>query len=156
MAGKRVAFDITGIREVKRALAVDAKGVQAAADRAIANVTNDIFNRADQLVPLDESPLRTSGHIKIDRGQYGIELQIVYGGAAESYAIVQHERMDFWHPPKPPSKQKSGGRQGTGPGPDPATGRGPKYLERPFLEETKNLRQKIVAQVRAEFFGGAA
>lgn len=148
------SIDITGIREVKRALAIDAEGVQKAADRAITNITNDIFTRADQLVPVDESPLRTSGHISIDRSSRGVELGIVYGGAAAPYAIVQHEAMDFWHPPKPPSKQKSGGRQGTGPGPDPQTGRGPKYLERPFLEETKNLRQKIIAQIRAEYFGG--
>lgn len=152
MASK--GFDISGIREVKRALAIDAKGVQAAADKAITNITNDIFVRADQLVPVDESPLRTSGHIQVSRTSTGIELSIVYGGASAPYAIVQHENLDFWHPPKPPSKSKVGGRQGSGPGPDPQTGRGAKYLERPFLEQTKNLRQKIVAQIRAEFFGG--
>lgn len=150
-------FDIRGIPEVKQALMVNGRKVSAAVDRAVVSVANDILNKADQRVPVDEGILRSSGFLDIKRGGGpvggGLVITIGYGGAASEYAIVQHERVDFWHPPKPPAKSKVGGRQGTGPGPD-SSGRGAKYLERPFLEETADLNEKIVRHIRAEFFGG--
>lgn len=147
-------FDIRGIPEVKQRLMLEKEKVERAVNRAIVSVANDIFNRADQLVPVDEGILRSSGRLDVKPKQAGIEVTITYGGASIPYAIVQHERLDFWHPPKPPGKSKVGGRQGTGPGPDPSTGRGPKYLERPFLEEAGKLQETILKHVRAEFFGG--
>lgn len=147
-------FDIRGIPEVKQRLMVEKEKVERAVNRAMVSVANDIFNRADQLVPVDEGILRSSGRLDVKPKQAGIEITITYGGASASYAIVQHERLDFWHPPKPPGKSKVGGRQGTGPGPDSSTGRGPKYLERPFLEEAGKLQETILKHVRAEFFGG--
>lgn len=147
-------FDIRGIPEVKQRLMLEKEKVERAVNRAIVSVANDIFNRADQLVPVDEGILRSSGRLDVKPKQAGIEITITYGGASIPYAIVQHERLDFWHPPKPPGKSKVGGRQGTGPGPDPSTGRGPKYLERPFLEEAGKLQETILKHVRAEFFGG--
>lgn len=147
-------FNIQGIPEVKQRLMLEKEKVERAVNRAIVSVANDIFNRADQLVPVDEGILRSSGRLDVKPKQSGIEITITYGGASTPYAIVQHERLDFWHPPKPPGKSKVGGRQGTGPGPDPSTGRGPKYLERPFLEEAGKLQETILKHVRAEFFGG--
>jgi hypothetical protein len=152
-------FNIRGIPEVKRALETHAMKASAAVDRAVVSAANDIFNDADQLVPIDEGVLRSSGRLDVQRnigGLAGMTVTISYGGAAKEYAIVQHERLDFWHPPKPPGKSKVGGRQGTGPGPDPSTGRGPKYLERPFLAKAPLLPEVIVKHIRAEFFGGGA
>lgn len=148
-------MDIRGIPEVKRALAIDSARVEGAIKRAMGDLMNEVFTKADQLVPVDEGNLRTSGHILTSQGPNGEStITIAYGGAAAPYAAVQHERLDYWHPPKPPGKSKVGKRQGTGPGADPSTGRGAKYLERPFLEVTGNLKQKLIRLIRAEFHGG--
>lgn len=145
--------DITGIEELKRALAHDTGAIRDSVSRAIVAIANDISNKADQLVPVDEGVLRSSRNLKVTKNTKGVDVAITYGGAAAPYAIVQHERLDFWHPPKPPGKSKVGNRQGTGPVP-PGAGRGPKYLEHPFLQETADFADKIVRHVRAEFYGG--
>ena len=48
--------------------------------------------------PVDVGTLRASGHVlkPIMEGRK-ISIDLVYGGAAEDYAVVQHEALDFHH-----------------------------------------------------------
>jgi len=50
-------------------------------------------------VPVEHGTLRASGFVDQPK-QKGRNISVVlsYGGAAEDYAIVQHERLDFNHP----------------------------------------------------------
>lgn len=144
---------ITGIPEVQAGIKQYGDKMYAAAARALYAAGNDVARQADSLVPVDTGILRGSQDVKRQKNATtkNASVTITYGGPANKYAIVQHERLDFWHPPKPPGKSVVGGRQGTGPGPDPNTGRGPKYLEKPFMEETGAWPGRLVTRIRAEF-----
>ncbi len=77
-------------------------------------------------VPVDTGTLKNSGFVEqpvIDEGL--IQVTLGYGGAAEDYAVVQHERLDYHH----------------------AVG-GPKYLERPVLNAAKSLTDHIAERLR--------
>lgn len=147
----KIKVDVASLREVQNAIQVDAEGVGLAARAGLRQVSEDILNEADQLVPFDEGTLASSR--ALDEKKYGDKytVEVGYGNSSAPYALVQHERLDFYHPPKPPNKSKVGGRQGTGPGPDPVTGRGPKYLEKPFKKYTQNIEQTLVAYIRAHY-----
>lgn len=80
-------------------------------------------------VPVDLGILRASGHVlppvEEDRRT---KVQLVFGGAAKAYAIVQHERLDFKH----------------------TTG-GPKYLERPLMAAYGRIRAALIAAAQRGF-----
>ena len=137
--------------EIRRALVADAEGVSLALRAGLKNMAEDISNASEQLVPVDENILRTSRTLEESNTGTTYKVEVGYGNSATPYALVQHERLDFWHPPKPPNKSKVGGRQGTAPGIDPATGRGPKYLERPFKQYTANFTETLTAYVRKHY-----
>ena len=49
-------------------------------------------------VPVDTGVLRASGRVaELERKGRHISVTLSYGGAAEAYAIVQHERLDYFH-----------------------------------------------------------
>ena len=137
--------------EIRRGLLADAEGVSLALRAGLKNMAEDISNESEQLVPVDEGILRTSRSIDETNIGTTYQIEVGYGNSATPYALVQHERLDFWHPPKPPAKSKVGGRQGTAPGIDPTTGRGPKYLERPFKKYTANFAETLTAYVRKHY-----
>ena len=117
MASGPIRHDLTGIQEVFNefsALKIDA---ELAMLRAVETAIVDIAGHADEMVPRDEGELRASQDIiRPKRRGDTIEASISYGGPSAQYALVQHENMKLWHPPKPPGKQKSAGhRQGQGP-----------------------------------------
>ena len=77
-------------------------------------------------VPVDTGVLRASGVVgtpTVDRD--GAEVRMGYGGAAEGYAVIQHEMMDYKH----------------------AVG-GPKYLERPLLEAAKGMAARLAQALK--------
>lgn len=81
----------------------------------------------DQYAPVDVGVLRSSGFV--DLPEYSgthVSVQIGYGGAAEDYALVQHERLDFHH----------------------TVGQA-KYLERPMLEAENGLEARLAADIRS-------
>ena len=109
--------EISGIEEVLRNL--QGYGIRAdqAIDVALNAAINDIAGRADELVPIDEGILAGSQDIQgPSRRGKTFTATISYGGPAEAYALVQHERLDYKH---------RGGRQA-------------KYLEQPFVEEVSS------------------
>ena len=152
MASGPIRHDLTGIQEVFNefsALKIDA---ELAMLRAVDTAMVDIAGHADEMVPRDEGELRASQDIiRPKRRGDTIEASISYGGPSAQYALVQHENMKLWHPPKPPGKQKSAGhRQGQGPtAPGNRTVGGPKYLEYPFDQETQNWPEGFVSRLVA-------
>lgn len=148
---RRDAVSLDGIKEVQRALKANGPEMTKAVRQAVTAAVFDIAKEANQLVPVDTGNLRSTQNVEVKPvGAYGVEGTISYGDTAAPYAIVQHEGLDLWHPPKPPGKTKVGGRSGTGPV-EPGTGRGPKYLEYPYLQETGDWPNKLVKRIRALF-----
>ncbi len=144
------AIRIEGIDDVLAAINRGEKAVVKAAKIAVTEVATDVARRADELVPFDEGTLRNSQIVDLPTtARSRIEATIAYGGPAAPYAVVQHEDVTLWHPPKPPGKSKVGKRQGTGPV-EPGGGRGPKYLEHPLLEKEKTFGDEIVKAVKRE------
>lgn len=150
--GFTIKIDPRAIDEIGRAIDAHTERIEQACQSGLYKLATQIVEESEQLVPRDEGTLARSRTVNETRiGQY--EVEIGYGGASAPYALIQHERLDFWHPPKPPNKSKVGGRQGTGPGIDRSTGRGPKYLERPFKKYTKNINATLLAYVRQAYKG---
>ena len=147
----KIKIDVGSLREVQQALAVDAEGVGRAAKAGVRQMGEDILNEADQMVPFDTGALASSRAMKETHYGDKYTVEVGYGNSSAPYALVQHERLDFFHPPKPPNKSKVGGRQGTGPGADPVTGRGPKFLETPFKKYTKDVSQTLAGYIRAHY-----
>lgn len=142
-----IKLDPRSITEVAKAIDAKVEGIDLACQAGLYQLATKIVEESEALVPVDEGTLRRSRVVDESRvGDY--QITIGYGNDAARYALVQHERLDFWHPPKPPGKSKVGGRQGSGPGVDPSTGRGPKYLERPFKKYTKNIERTMLAFIR--------
>lgn len=147
----KIKIDMASMKEVQDAIRVDAEGVARAARAGLDQFGEDILNEADQRVPFDEGIL--AGSRAVNKRHYGDKytVELGYGNSSVRYALVQHERLDFYHPPKPPNKSKVGGRSGTGPGPDPVTGRGPKYLEIPFKKFTQNISETLAGYIRSHY-----
>lgn len=156
MASRKSTIKISsrGIPEVRQALKVDFEGVTLACRQGMYEAAERILGEAKDVIPFDTGAL--SGTATQTESLVGnrYEVEIGFGGPDAPYALVQHERLDFWHPPKPPGKSKVGKRQGTGPGADPQTGRGPKYLERPMMEHFRDHPATILAYIRKHYHFG--
>lgn len=90
--------------------------------------------RSMEIVPVDQGVLRASAMqlgLPIDRGSGGPRVTIGYGGAAASYALIQHENPNFRHTP----------------------GRSWKYLEMPFNEALDGMEQRLGESVRLQLSG---
>jgi len=123
-------------------------GMQTATRRAVTRITTETARRSNELVPFDTGNLARSRIVKLPRkGSATAKGTIAYGGTAAPYAVVQHEGLDLWHPPKPPSKSKVGGNQGTGPV-AAGSGRGPKYLEYPMKRMHKIMDRVLETEIR--------
>lgn len=77
----------------------------------------------ENYVPIDQSTLKNSGHVVVDPNK--IAATLAFGGPAEAYAVIQHEREDFHH--------EVGGA---------------KYLERPLLLAMTTFAADIAADVK--------
>ena len=145
------SLKLSGIAEVMQKLEAFGVATSPAAGRAIYSPAPHIANQSQALVPVDTGVLR--GTMDVTRAksftQKDIRSTVSYGGPSAPYALEQHENLKLWHPPKPPGKSKVGKRQGSGPK-QPGERGGPKYLEHPFLEETKNWPARVVARLLAE------
>lgn len=136
----RVAIDVTGVDGLRRALNANIAGLSEAMRGALFDATDDIANESQNLVPFELGDLRASMTVDEKRTPGSIEFEIRYGGP---YALVQHERLDFFHP-----SRVRGGLGPTAPG---TPGGSPKYLEFPFTQETGRWPTKLVQRIRARF-----
>lgn len=140
------SINISGIPEIRRALQAEFDKTDLALRRGLKDMAEQIALESEQLVPVDEGALRSSRTVVDSSGPGNYVVTVGYGGPSAPYALVQHERLDFWHPPKPPNKN-SAGMSGTGIV-TPGTGRGPKYLEIPFLKMKSRFPDVMVAYAR--------
>ena len=138
-----------GLKQLKENLRASGNEMTDAFSKAIFELVNEVAKESSRLVPVDTGNLRSSRTVEFNRSPDGTQVnaEIAYGGSAAPYAVVQHERLDYWHPPRPPGKSVVGGRQGTGPV-APGEGRGPKYLEFPFMELMSRQPADLVERVR--------
>jgi len=142
----QTSINVTNLPEIRRALAAEFDKIDLSLRRGLKDIAEQIAKESEQLVPVDEGTLRSSRTVTDSSGPTDYVVRVGYGGPAAPYALAQHERLDFWHPPKPPAKN-SMGRSGTGPI-TPGSARGPKYLEIPFLRMKNQFPNVLVAYVR--------
>jgi len=141
---------IEGLDDIRRLIRVNDRKVVGATKIAVTEQVVELGRRADELVPFDTGNLMRSQIIKLPTA-FGRSIvgSVEYGGTAAPYALVQHEDLELWHPPKPPGKSKVGKRQGTGPV-APGQGRGPKFLEHPFKRQQKRFSARLAARVNRD------
>jgi len=139
---------IEGLDDIRRLIRVNDRKVVGATKIAVTEQVVELGRRADELVPFDTGNLMRSQIIKLPTA-FGRSIvgSVEYGGTAAPYALVQHEDLELWHPPKPPGKSKVGKRQGTGPV-APGQGRGPKFLEHPFNKMKKTFARDLTRHVK--------
>tara|TARA_R100001463_G_scaffold675_2_gene3041 strand:+ start:4918 stop:5349 length:432 start_codon:yes stop_codon:yes gene_type:complete len=132
---------ITGIKDVQRLIAQGNRQVIQATRMAVQDVTADIAQKANDLVPYEEGELSDSQVVTFPVGGAKIEGTVSYGGTAAPYAAIQHENPDYWHPAK--------NRGGTGPvEAGQGSGRGSKYLEYPTTQAFIGYDKKIVKMIK--------
>jgi len=87
----------------------------------------DIMAKSKRLVSVgDSGVLMASGEVHPPTiGPAGVEVRLTYGGAAQAYAVIQHERLDYRH----------------------AEGRQAKYLEQPVLAAKRTLAKRMFVRL---------
>lgn len=82
---------------------------------------DQVIGEAKRRAPVDTGTLRASGTVLPPKiTMHGAEIVAGFGGAAEDYAIIQHEDLTLNH----------------------ETGE-PKFLERPFLERSHTMPRRL-------------
>lgn len=120
------SFQLIGVRQAQRRLLSAAAKAQAAADQALRVEGELILAESQSLVPFDEGVLSASGHVQGPDGPPTDRVVTVgYGGAAEAYAVVQHEDTTLRH---------AGGRQA-------------KYLEQPALQRGASFGARLATAI---------
>jgi hypothetical protein len=125
-----VYFTVTGTDALRAALEQFGPGAQEVAQAAIYQEAEAIMaDSKENYVPVDTGTLKNSGYVALLETENNLlSVEMGYGGAAEAYAVVQHERLEFNHPVG-----------------------GPKYLERPLLAAAGNLLQNLANRIKAAF-----
>lgn len=141
---------IEGLDNLRLVLRSTDPKVKLVVNTVIDQVAREIGELSQSLVPFDTGQLHDSMTIQRVVTPVAITKVVGYGGKASSYALIQHENEEFWHPPKPPGKSKVGGHSGTGPG-IPGVTRGAKYLEKPALSKQRTLSKRLITALNAAF-----
>ena len=137
----------TGIEGVQAKLEQLALKLPGAYEAALFEVGHDIKNQSVELVPVKHRTLANAAFVNDPEGEgLGAAVTIGYGGAASAYAIAVHETPSKYDPPS--WKGKGGNLNWSKPG------TGPKFLERPFLKESKQLGPTVVKKIKQRW--GAA
>lgn len=123
-----IEFTIEGGPElIAKLTEMGVKGNQIAATAIFQQAEAIMAESKARFVPVDTGVLRASGFVSPPRiTSEGIEIQMGYGGAAEAYAVEQHENLTYRH-----------------------TVGGPKYLERPLMEAARNVGAKVAQAFKA-------
>lgn len=121
-------IELLGVAEVQLELARLAANAKPLAAQALYLEAERIMAQSKTEVPVgDTGNLRSSGNVlppSIDAD--GVEVKLGYGGAAEAYAVVQHENLTYRH-----------------------TVGGPKFLERPLMDAARGMAERLVVAFRA-------
>jgi len=106
--------------------------LQAKIPDAVEESCERVLQKAQQLVPYDMGTLHDSG--RIEKSEKGYAQRVVFGGAGIPYAVAIHEHLSASSPRSWKIAEASGN-----PVRFKKAGTGPKYLERPLLEEASLL-----------------
>lgn len=123
-----LTFVVTGVGGLTASLKALGENAKPKLAAALTQEAEAIMTAAKQQTPVDTGVLRDSGHVElpvIDAD--GVTVTMGFGGAAEAYALVQHEDLTLHH------------RVGKA-----------KYLEQPFLERVNGLPERVSAAVFME------
>ncbi len=124
---------VTGIDAALRDLRTTRAKFLPALGRALYAEAAPVFDRSQDLVPVDTSALQKSGELhKPEVSGNSVSVEISYGDAATAdYAERQHEDLSIRHMP----------------------GRMAKFLEIPFVEGAKGMGERVGARVAREIGG---
>ncbi len=126
--GKFIDIKVRGLKETNRALrGLGPKGTKALESALFTIAETEILANAKDQVPVDQSPLKTSGNVALPvTTPQGTFVEIFFGGPAAPYALIQHENLVFRHTP----------------------GQKAKYLEDPFNAALVGLDSKVALHIR--------
>lgn len=118
-----------GLEEFTRTLdATPARLLQAAGGGLYRRAEAIMADAKEHYVPVDLGILRDSGHVELPEvTAEGVQVALGFGGAAQDYAVIQHEDLSLAHP----------------------NGGGPKYLERPLLAHGEHLLADLAEDIQA-------
>lgn len=123
-----MATELTGISEVMAKLGAALSSTGDMTKSGMADVLNDIWQRAADKAPVDTGDLRGSGSMWIEDEGDAVEGEVRFNA---KYAARQHEHLEYVHP--------KGGEA--------------KYLEKAMIEKLDQVRDRIAASF-ADLFGG--
>lgn len=123
-----MAIILEGVQNVMSRLSDLLSNTGGLAKEGMADVLNDIWQRAADRAPKDTGALRGSASMWIDEENNEIVGEVQFN---EPYAAAQHEHVEYQHP--------QGGEA--------------KYLEKAALEKLEQIRERVAAGL-SELFGG--
>jgi len=88
---------LRGVKEARKKTREELALAQHATAAALYVAGNVVMTNAKQRAPLDTGVLRASGFVTQPIPGKNPRVEVGFGGAAEAYAIVQHERTEFRH-----------------------------------------------------------
>jgi hypothetical protein len=88
---------MTGLKEAQQAIKAAKVSVQQATAAAMYVAGNVVMTEAKQRAPIDLGILRASGYVTLPKAGSSPVVEVGFGGAAEQYALIQHERTEFRH-----------------------------------------------------------
>lgn len=110
-----------------------------ASARAVRREAEEIMADSKSLfVPVDQGTLAGSGGVAMTTTGDDVEATLSYGGSATDYAVVVHEHPSQYDPPS----WVAAGKVTFSP-----AGRGPKFLERPFMAATVGMLERLSASI---------
>tara|TARA_R110000803_G_scaffold141929_2_gene208316 strand:+ start:3044 stop:3436 length:393 start_codon:yes stop_codon:yes gene_type:complete len=94
----KITIELVGAEDLAKILASAGAKAVPALKQALTEEAQIVFRDSQRLVPVDTGTLRRSGIIipVRERGNL-IEVAMGYGGAASSYALRQHENLQYRH-----------------------------------------------------------
>lgn len=114
--------EVDGLDDLLKMLLVEGRELTREVGRTLYAEANDIFDRSQDIVPIDTGALRSSGLVnQPEVNGEEVSVLIQYGGAAAPYAVIQHENLEYFH--EPPTQAK--------------------YLEQPMVERVEQFRAGI-------------
>jgi len=91
-------FELKGTAEVHAKIAEALRSMSGKAEAALYQEAEREMAASKLRVPVDTGTLRDSGHVQQpERDASGVSVTMGYGGAAEDYAIIQHESLELHH-----------------------------------------------------------
>jgi hypothetical protein len=88
---------LKGLKEALAAIKAAKEQAHVAVAGAVYVAANEVMTDAKQRAPVDTGVLRSSGYVTLPTVGSNPRVELGFGGAAEQYALVQHERTEFKH-----------------------------------------------------------